>query len=190
MPETTGGPEVAGVAEISEISERARTLVTTATAAGLTVATAESLTAGDIAARIADVPGASAVLRGGLVVYATDLKHSLAGVDAALLDAQGPVDADVAAALAEGAATRCGADIGLGVTGVAGPDGQDGHPVGEVYIAVHCVPRPELDRVVTLDRGRIPAAPVARDDLRRVIRSATAVRALQLAVDTVSLTAR
>lgn len=102
----------------------------------VSVATAESLTAGLCAATLAEVPGASAVLRGGLIVYATDLKRALAGVDGALLDAVGPVDEDVAIQLARGAAERCGSEIGIGLTGVAGPDAQDEHPVGEIYVAV------------------------------------------------------
>lgn len=106
-------------------------------AAGQTVAFAESLTAGLCAARIADVPGASAVLRGGLVVYATDLKASLAGVDQQLLDERGPVDGEVARQLARGAAAVCQADWGIGLTGVAGPDPQDAHPVGEVYAGIY-----------------------------------------------------
>lgn len=100
------------------------------------MATAESLTAGLLSATIAGVPGASAVLRGGLIVYATELKHALAGVDADLLAQRGPVDPDVAAALATGAAARCGATWGIGLTGVAGPDPQDGHPVGTVYLGL------------------------------------------------------
>jgi nicotinamide-nucleotide amidase len=103
---------------------------------GQTLAVAESLTGGLLAATIVDVPGASAVFRGGLVVYATDLKGSLAGVPADLLAARGPVDPDVAVALARGARERCGADWGLATTGVAGPDPQDGHPVGRVYVGV------------------------------------------------------
>nr|BFE68598.1 hypothetical protein GCM10020092_018990 [Actinoplanes digitatis] len=70
------------------------------------------------------------------MVYATDLKHSLAGVPEALLADRGPVDPDVALALAEGARARCGADWGLATTGVAGPEPQDGRPVGLVYVAV------------------------------------------------------
>lgn len=105
-------------------------------ARGETVATAESLTGGLLAAMIVDVAGASRVFRGGLVVYATDLKATLAGVPAALLAERGPVDPDVAVALAAGARERCGADWGLGTTGVAGPDPQDGHPVGTVFVAV------------------------------------------------------
>jgi nicotinamide-nucleotide amidase len=105
------------------------------TVRGETLAVAESLTGGLLAATIVDVPGASAVFRGGLVVYATDLKGSLAGVPAELLAARGPVDPDVALALARGARERCAADWGLATTGVAGPDPQDGHPVGRVYVA-------------------------------------------------------
>ena len=101
-----------------------------------TFATAESLTGGLVAATVVEIPGVSAVFRGGLVVYATDLKHALAGVDAQLLAERGPVDPDVARALAAGARERCGADWGLSTTGVAGPDPQDGKPVGLVYVAV------------------------------------------------------
>jgi nicotinamide-nucleotide amidase len=104
-------------------------------ARGQTLAVAESLTGGLLAASLVQVPGASRVFRGGLVVYATDLKASLAGVPAQLLSARGPVDPDVAAALAAGACERCGADWGLSTTGVAGPDPQDGVPVGTVFVA-------------------------------------------------------
>jgi nicotinamide-nucleotide amidase len=103
---------------------------------GETLATAESLTGGLVAATLVEIPGVSAVFRGGLVVYATDLKHALAGVPETLLDDRGPVDPDVARALAEGARDRCRADWGLATTGVAGPDPQDGKPVGLVYVAV------------------------------------------------------
>jgi nicotinamide-nucleotide amidase len=105
-------------------------------AAGLTVATAESLTGGLLAAVLTEIPGSSAVVRGGLVVYATDLKEQLAGVDSGLLTLRGPVDPVVAAALADGARRLCGASIGVGLTGVAGPDPQNGVPVGTWYCAV------------------------------------------------------
>ena len=111
-------------------------IVVKLSALGQTFATAESLTGGLVAATIVDVPGSSVVFRGGLVVYATDLKHSLAGVDAGLLDREGPVNADVAIALARGARDRCGADWGVATTGVAGPAPQDGVPVGTVFVAV------------------------------------------------------
>jgi nicotinamide-nucleotide amidase len=103
---------------------------------GETVAVAESLTGGLLAATIVDVAGASAVFRGGLIVYATDLKTSLAGVDAALLTERGPVDPDVASALAAGVRDRCGSDWGLATTGVAGPTEQNGIAVGTVYIGL------------------------------------------------------
>jgi nicotinamide-nucleotide amidase len=100
---------------------------------GLTVAFCESLTAGLAAATLADTPGASTVLRGGLITYATDLKK-LAGVSDRVLDTWGPVSAAAAEAMAEGVSEICLADWGVSLTGVAGPDPQDGHPVGEVWI--------------------------------------------------------
>lgn len=134
-------------------------LVAGATEAGLTVATAESLTAGMVAATIAEVPGASAVLRGGLIVYATDLKESLAGVPRQTLDEFGAVSPDTAAALANGAASRCSADIGIGLTGVAGPDRQEGHPPGTVFIGLSRNMSAKVHRLsVNGDRARIRAA--------------------------------
>jgi nicotinamide-nucleotide amidase len=103
---------------------------------GLTVAVAESLTGGLVVADLVSVAGASAVVRGGVVAYATELKHELLGVDAALLAAGGPIQAAVAEQMAAGVRVRLGADLGLATTGVAGPDPQDGHPPGEVWIAV------------------------------------------------------
>jgi nicotinamide-nucleotide amidase len=105
-------------------------------ARGETVAAAESLTAGLFCATLATVPGASATLRGGAVVYATDLKTTLAGVPAELLAAHGPVSEPTAAALAEGIRTRCSATWGVGLTGVAGPDPVDGLAPGRVYVAL------------------------------------------------------
>jgi len=105
-------------------------------ARGQTVAVAESLTGGLLAARLTERPGASATFRGGLVVYATDLKASLADVPADVLAGDGAVSESAALALAEGARFRLGADWGIGVTGVAGPDSQDGKPVGTVFLAV------------------------------------------------------
>jgi nicotinamide-nucleotide amidase len=103
---------------------------------GETVATAESLTAGLVCAALTEVPGSSAAVRGGLIVYATELKAELAGVDRALLAEHGAVHPEVAAQLAEGARSHCGADWGLGLTGVAGPDRQDGVTPGTVHIGV------------------------------------------------------
>jgi nicotinamide-nucleotide amidase len=105
-------------------------------AGGHTVAVAESLTGGLVAAALTDIPGASASFRGGIVSYATDLKARLLGVDAGLLARYGAVHPQVATAMAEGVRARLGASFGLATTGVAGPDPQDGYPVGTVHIAV------------------------------------------------------
>ena len=102
---------------------------------GETLATAESLTGGMVGAALTDVPGVSAVYRGGVVVYATDLKAKLAGVPEDLLAAVGPVHPDTAAALATGVRERLGATYGLATTGVAGPDPQAGIEAGTVYVA-------------------------------------------------------
>jgi PncC family amidohydrolase len=104
---------------------------------GLTVATAESCTGGLVAHLLTEVPGASGYLRGGIVAYANDVKESLLGVQGDVLEAHGAVSAQVALGMAEGARTRLGAHVGVGVTGVAGPDGgTDQKPVGLVYVAV------------------------------------------------------
>ncbi|MFB9432708.1 CinA family protein [Streptoalloteichus tenebrarius] len=126
-----------------------------------TVATAESLTAGLVCAVLTAVPGASAVVRGGLVVYATDLKSELAGVDADLLDRHGAVFPEVAAQLAVGARRRCGATWGLGLTGVAGPDPQDGVGPGTVHVGL-AGPSSVTVRTVTLggDRQAVRAGAV------------------------------
>ncbi|HWC83764.1 MAG TPA: CinA family protein [Pseudonocardiaceae bacterium] len=101
-----------------------------------TLATAESLTAGLVCGALTSVAGSSAVVRGGLIVYATELKIKLANVSAALLAEHGAVHPEVAGQLAAGARAACGADWGLGLTGVAGPDPQDGVSPGRVYVAV------------------------------------------------------
>ncbi|MET9219889.1 CinA family protein [Streptomyces sp. NPDC088197] len=103
---------------------------------GRTLAVAESLTGGLVAAELTGVPGASRTFRGSVTAYATALKHELLGVDAALLAARGAVDAQVAREMAEGVRDRLGADWGAATTGVAGPDPQDGQPVGTVFVAV------------------------------------------------------
>lgn len=104
---------------------------------GCTVATAESCTGGLVAQRITDVPGSSAVFPGGLVVYSNEAKSDLAFVPAETIAAHGAVSSEVARALAEGARKRFEADFGIGITGIAGPDGGTAQkPVGLVYIAV------------------------------------------------------
>lgn len=138
-------------------------LIAACRTAGTTIATAESLTAGLIAAVLTSVPGASAVVRGGLIVYATELKHTLAGVDRELLADVGAVHPEVARQLAAGARRRCGATVGLGITGVAGPDPQDGRPVGTVHLCVdHDGHRIESVDLFTGDRAAIRAASVRR----------------------------
>ncbi|MEJ2855828.1 MULTISPECIES: CinA family protein [unclassified Saccharothrix] len=144
-------------------------------ARGETVATAESLTGGLVTAEITTVPGASAVLRGGLVVYATDLKAALAGVDAALLAAHGAVHPEVARQLAEGARTRCGSTWGLGLTGVAGPDPQDGVEAGTVHIGLS---GPSGSSVETITVGGD----------RHEVRSASVIAALDLLLDHLKIT--
>lgn len=154
-------------------TELAGRVVAELTARGLTLATAESLTGGLIAAAITDVPGASAVLRGSVVAYATDVKAGVLGVDAELLRRVGAVDPDVAVAMAWGAASLLDADMAVACTGVAGPDSQDGHGPGTVFVAA-C--------------GRDVAA-VEQLDLvgdRQQIRAATVVAALSLVLTMVA----
>ncbi|MET9935412.1 MULTISPECIES: CinA family protein [unclassified Streptomyces] len=103
---------------------------------GQTLAVAESLTGGLVAAELTGVPGASAAFRGSVTAYATALKHELLGVDGDLLAERGAVDPEVASQMAAGVRARLGADWGIATTGVAGPDPQDGQPVGTVYVAV------------------------------------------------------
>lgn len=114
----------------------ARSLVEALASRGLTIGTCESLTGGGIAATITSVPGASAVLRGGLVTYASDLKVSLAGVDARHVAEHGVVDESTASQMAVGARRALGTDWAVSCTGVAGPDMQDGQPVGSVFIGL------------------------------------------------------
>jgi len=102
----------------------------------LTIATAESLTAGMLSSTLADVPGASAVLQGGVVAYNNGIKHRLLGVSADILAARGAVDAETAKQMANGARARLGADLGISTTGVAGPEPSEGKAVGIVFIAL------------------------------------------------------
>ena len=117
-------------------SETAQRLVEEFTRRGLTFACAESLTAGLVSAGIADVPGASRVLRGAAVTYATEAKAAVLGVDEALLAKRGAVDAEVATQMARGALRLFKADVAAATTGVAGPSEQDGQPVGRCYVAI------------------------------------------------------
>lgn len=120
----------------AELSARVISLLT---ARHHTIAVAESLTGGLLVAELIRTPGASVVVSGGIVAYNTELKHTLLGVDAEVLAAHGAVHPDVAAQMAAGVRDRLAiagepAHIGISTTGVAGPDPQDGQPVGTVYL--------------------------------------------------------
>ncbi|WP_394279493.1 CinA family protein [Microbacterium sp.] len=141
---------------------------------GWTLGVAESLTGGLVAASVVSVSGASAVFRGGIVAYATDLKARLLGVDETLLDAHGPVHPRVARQMADGVRRAVGegdaADVGIATTGIAGPVSSDGQPVGTVHIAVST---PLGSRVESL---------LLQGD-RDQIRTEAAARAVALALD-------
>lgn len=126
-------PDAPDPAEAARLAEQ---LLSRARYVRLTLAVAESLTGGQLAAAITAVPGASAVFRGSVTAYATDLKASILGVDAILLDEVGAVHGEVASQMAAGVRRLCGADIGVATTGVAGPEPQDGRSVGTVFVAV------------------------------------------------------
>lgn len=142
---------------------------------GWTLGVAESLTGGLVAASVVSVPGASAVFRGGVVAYATDVKSSLLGVDTTLLEAHGPVHPRVARQMADGARRAVGdgetpADVGIATTGIAGPLSEDGQPVGTVHLAVS-----------TPLGSRVESLLLSGD--RRQIREEAAARAILLALD-------
>ena len=142
-------------------------------ARGETVAAAESLTVGLFCATLAAVPGASATLRGGTVVYATDLKTTLVGVPPELLAEHGPVSRPTAAALAEGVRLRCVATWGVGLTGVAGPDPVDGHHPGTVYVGLS-------------DGGRTDVADLVLPGARQAVRYAAVQAAFEALLDRLS----
>ena len=100
------------------------------------IALAESCTGGLVAKSITDIAGASDVFECGLVTYSDEMKKRLLGVDAELLDKEGPINADTAVAMAEGARRTADADIGVGITGVAGPGPDGEHPEGEIHIGL------------------------------------------------------
>lgn len=123
---------------------------------GWTVAVAESLTGGMVVSALVDVPGASASVRGGVVAYATEVKAVVLGVDPALLETVGAVSTEVARQMAEGVRRVLGADVGIATTGVAGPEPQDGMPVGTVCISVVTPERTSTSQtMLDGDRGEI-----------------------------------
>jgi nicotinamide-nucleotide amidase len=139
-----------------------------------TIATAESCTGGLLAARLTDPPGASDYVKGGIVAYANDAKVTQAGVPAELIDRHGAVSAEVARALAEGARTKLGAGVGVGVTGLAGPGGgTEEKPVGLVWLSVVTATSEPLTRSVNLPGTRADirdrATTVAMHQIRRAL---------------------
>ncbi|WP_402467877.1 CinA family protein [Isoptericola aurantiacus] len=135
-----------------------------------TLGVAESLTGGLVAAALVEVPGASRVLRGAVVAYATDLKATLLGVDQELLAERGAVDPDVALAMADGVRRATGAQVGLATTGVAGPDPQDGKEPGLAFVAV-----------VTPRGGRVRRCELSGD--RAAVRAGACAAVLDLAAE-------
>ena len=140
---------------------------------GLTFAAAESCTGGLIAKRITDLPGASAVFRGGVVSYTNEVKRDVLGVPQQLLDRYGAVSAPVAEAMADGVRRITGADFAVSVTGVAGPDRDDrGNEVGTVFVGL-CTPEGTTVQALDLGRGRerirTMAAHYALDMVRRYL---------------------
>ena len=137
---------------------------------GLTVATGESLTAGWVGGAIASVPGCSDVFRGGVIAYTADVKRTVLGLTAVEL-AQGLVSEEVAGAMARRVAALLGADVGLGTTGVAGPEAHGGSPVGKVCLGVWW---PGGIRTWTIQCSG------ARDEIRRSCVAAVVAEAVEL----------
>ncbi len=145
---------------------------------GRRIAVAESCTGGLLSARLTERPGSSASFLGGLVVYSNQAKVALAGVDAELLARAGAVSDEVAEALAQGALRRFGAEVGIGITGIAGPDGgSEQKPVGTVSFSVVTAEGAQITRTARLPGGRPDirdrATTVALHLLRRLLRQET-----------------
>jgi len=147
---------------------------------GRSVATAESLTGGQLGSTITAIPGASKIYRGGVIAYASDLKTDLLGVSQSLLSEGGAVQAQVALEMATGVAQRLDAEFGLAVTGVAGPDSQDGHLPGTVFVA--CIQRDEYGSVIDSVVEQLQLFPEVTDpqEARAQIREETVAAALEL----------
>jgi PncC family amidohydrolase len=147
---------------------------------GHTVATAESITGGAVGATITSIPGASKSFRGGVVAYASDLKSSILGVPAQLIESGGAVQAEVALAMATGVANKLDAEFGLALTGVAGPDWQDGVAPGTVFVA--CVMRDADGSVIDSAVEELHITPMVEDprQIRSEIREESVAAALEL----------
>ncbi|MER5746930.1 CinA family protein [Streptomyces sp. NPDC059913] len=133
---------------------------------GESLAVAESLTGGLVAAELTSVPGSSRSFRGSVTAYATPLKRDVLGVDGALLAERGAVDPEVARQMAAGVRRVLGADWGVATTGVAGPDPQDGKAVGTVYVAVAGPGGAENIAALRLNGGR---ADIRRESVRSAL---------------------
>lgn len=133
-------------------------------ARGFSLGSCESMTGGGIAAMITTVPGASAVFRGALVTYASDLKVSLAGVDAEWVAGHGVINEETARQMARGAAAKLGSDLAVSVTGLAGPEGAEGVKVGTawfgLYIRHGCPDTITVKKVFPGDRDAVRARAV------------------------------
>ena len=173
VPESSARTEPTGDADVAESAQSVQTdaaaaLVGLLTSRQLTIAVAESLTGGLLVAELVRIPGASAVVLGGVVAYQTALKHTLLGVDDELLAGEGAVHPEVARQMATGVRAALAvdgrpADIGLATTGVAGPDEQDGRPVGTVYLGIAIGDKVRaIPLHLTGDRGQIRAQTVYR----------------------------
>ena len=163
---------------MSDATHRAASVLDALRERGMTLAVAESLTGGALSAELVAIPGASDVLNGAVVAYATPIKSSVLGVDPALLAARGPVDPEVALQMAAGARAALAvdgraADVGVATTGVAGPTPQGGQPVGTVHIGVSMAER---------TTGRA----FAFDGDRSAIRAAAVQAALALLLEAVA----
>lgn len=134
-PGGTACPGAVGAAAAGTQTGLVRRLLALATQQAVRLAVAESLTGGLLAAAVVAEPGASQVLRGAVVAYATEIKAQVLGVEPGQLARTGPVDAEVARQMAAGAASLLGAEMGLSTTGVAGPGPADGHRAGTVHVA-------------------------------------------------------
>ncbi len=158
---------------MTDLLALATKVIRTMTERDLTLATAESLTGGLLGATITDVPGASKVYLGGGIAYATRVKQDMLAVDRVEIDAFSVISSQVASGMASGIRDLTDADWTIGVTGVAGPDPQDGHAPGEVWI---CVRGPQI--------GTLPAPIQTQqfqfDGDRRAVREATVDAALSM----------
>ena len=155
------------------LTDLATRVVQSLRARGWTVATGESLTAGMVSAVLAAVPGASSVLRGGVVAYAPDVKNTLLGVPMETLE-RGIVSEEVALAMADGARVHLQAHVGVGTTGAAGPEPHDGQPAGTACLAVST---PHGSRARTV---RIPGA---RSQVRQGVTAAALEEVLEAVED-------